>query len=57
MGVKKKTFERLRDFSTGVEDNISGLMSAYKAAKVTWRHHDGFCARTLTYNLMRMTPL
>jgi IS5 family transposase len=44
MGVQIKTFERLRDFRAGVEGNISELMSAYKAAKVTWRQQDGFCA-------------
>lgn len=59
MGVKKKTFERLRDFRAGVEGNISELKRAYRMAKSTWKNHDGFCAYVwacaLAYNLMRMT--
>lgn len=59
MGVKKKTFARLRDFRAGVEGNISELKRAYNMAKATWKNHDGFCAYvwacTLTYNLIRLT--
>ena len=61
MGVKKKTFERLRDFRAGVESNISELMRAYGMAKATWKHRDGFIAYVwscaLSYNVMRMAPL
>lgn len=58
MGVKKKTFRRLRDFRAGVEGNISELKRAFGMAKATWKKHDGFCAYVwscaLSYNLMRM---
>ena len=58
MGVKKKTFERLRDFRAGVEGNISELKRAFGMAKATWKKHDGFAAYVwscaLSYNLMRM---
>jgi len=58
MGVKRKTFERLRDFRAGVEGNISELKRAYGMAKATWKKHDGFTAYVwscaLSYNLMRM---
>ena len=61
MGVKKKTFERLRNFRAGVEGNISELMRAYGMAKATWKHRDGFIAYVwscaLSYNVMRMVRL
>lgn len=58
MGVKKKTFDRLRNFRAGIEGNISELKRAYKMAKATWKNYEGFCAYvwacTLSYNLVRM---
>jgi len=58
MGVKKKTFIRLRDFRAGVEGNISELKRVFGMGKVTWKKYDGFCAYVwscaLSYNLMRM---
>lgn len=56
MGVKKKTFDKLRDFRAGVEGNISELKRAFKMNKATWKGHEGFCAYVwscvLSYNLV-----
>ena len=58
MGVKKKTFDRLRDFRAGVEGNISELKRALGMNKAMWKGYDGFAAYVwscaLSYNLMRM---
>lgn len=58
MGVKKKTFDALRNFRAGVEGNISEFKRAFGAGKATWKGHDGFKAfvwsSALTYNLIRM---
>lgn len=58
MGVKKKTFDKLRHFRAGVEGNISELKRALGMSKATWKGHDGFCAYVwscaLSYNLVRM---
>ena len=58
MGVKKKTFQQLKNFRAGVEGNISELKRAFGAAKATWKGLDGFKAfvwsSILSYNLVRM---
>jgi IS5 family transposase len=58
MGVKKKTFELLRNFRAGVEGNISEFKRAFGASKATWKGHDGFKAfvwsSVLSYNLIRV---
>ena len=58
MGVKKKTFDALRNFRAGIEGNISELKRAFSAGKATWKGHDGFEAfvwsSVLSYNLIRM---
>ena len=58
MGVKKKTFEVLRNFRAGIEGNISELKRAFGMNKATWKGHDGFKAyvwsSVLSYNLIRM---
>ena len=58
MGVKKKSFKKLRNFRAGVEGNISELKRAFGAAKAKWKGHDGFKAyvwsSVLSYNLIRM---
>lgn len=58
MGVKKKTFDLLRNFRAGVEGNISELKRAFGASKATWKGHDGFKAfvwsSVLSYNLRRL---
>lgn len=58
MGVKKKTFDRLRNFRAGVEGNISELKRALGLGKATWKGYDGFAAyvwsSALSYNLVRM---
>ncbi|MEE9319608.1 MAG: ISNCY family transposase [Granulosicoccus sp.] len=58
MGVKKKTFDRLRNFRAGVEGNISELKRAFGISKATWKGYDGFAAYVwsslLSYNLVRM---
>jgi IS5 family transposase len=61
MGVKRKTFERLRNFRAGVEGNISELKRAFGAGKATWKGHDGFKAfvwsSVISYNLVRLARL
>ena len=58
MGVKRKTFDRLREFRAGVEGNISEWKRAFGAGKVTWKGEGGFKAyvwsTALSYNLVRM---
>ena len=44
MGVKIKTFKRLRDFRAGIEGNISDLKRAFGVGKATWKGHEGFKA-------------
>ena len=61
MGVKQKTFDRLRHFRAGIEGNISELKRAFGASKATWKGHDGFKAfvwsAVISYNLTRLTRL
>jgi IS5 family transposase len=61
MGVKQKTFKRLRNFRAGIEGNISELKRSYGASKAKWKGHDGFKAfvwsSVITYNLMRLARL
>lgn len=58
MGVKEKTFNRLRDFRAGVEGNISELKRAFGAAKARWKGLEGFKAYVwscvISYNLVRL---
>jgi len=58
MGVKKKTFERLRNFRAGIEGNISEFKRVFGASKALWKGHDGFCAfvwsSAISYNLVRL---
>jgi len=57
MGVKKKTFDALRNFRAGVEGNISEFKRAFGTNKATWKGQKGFnafvWASTLCYNLVR----
>ena len=59
MGVKKKTFDILKNFRAGIEGNISELKRAFGMGKAMWKGHDGFKAyvwsSVLSYNLIRMT--
>lgn len=59
MGVKKKTFDRLKNFRAGIEGNISELKRAFGMGKAMWKGDDGFKAyvwsSVLSYNLIRMT--
>ena len=61
MGVKKKTFNALRDFRAGVEGNISELKRAFGLSKATWKGHAGFMAyvwsSVLSCNLIRRVRL
>jgi len=61
MGVKKKTFERLRNFRAGIEGNISELKRAYGASKAMWKKEDGFQAfvwsSVICYNLARLSRM
>lgn len=59
MGVKKKSFDVLKNFRAGIEGNISELKRAFGMGKAMWKGHDGFKAyvwsSVLSYNLIRMT--
>lgn len=61
MGVKEKTFKRLRDFRAGIEGNISELKRAFGASKATWKGLDGFKAfvwsSVISYNLARLARM
>ncbi len=61
MGVKIKTFKKLRDFRAGVEGNISELKRSFCASKALWKGHDGFKAfvwsSVISYNLVRLARL
>ena len=61
MGVKRKTFKKLKDFRAGVEGNISELKRAFGANKAKWKGFDGFMAyvwsSVLSYNLTRLARL
>lgn len=61
MGVKSKTFTKLRHFRAGVEGNISELKRAFGAGKATWKGLEGFKAYVwscvLSYNLVRLARL
>ena len=61
MGVKKKTFKRLRNFCAGIEGNISELKRAYGASKAMWKKEDGFQAfvwsSVICYNLVRLSRM
>jgi len=61
MGVKQKTFKRLRNFRAGIEGNISELKRSYGASKAKWKGHEGFKAfvwsSVIAYNLMRLARL
>jgi IS5 family transposase len=58
MGVKKKTFDALKNFRAGIEGNISELKRAFGMGKANWKGHEGFKAyvwsAVLSYNLIRM---
>ena len=61
MGLKQKTFDKLKKFRAGIEGNISELKRAFGVGKVTWKQKDGFdayvWASILSYNLMRRIRL
>ena len=61
MGVKSKTFTRLRHFRAGIEGNISELKRAFGAKKANWKGLAGFKAyvwsSVLSYNLMRLARI
>ncbi len=58
MGVKRKTFDLLRNFRAGVEGNISELKRAFGVSKAIWKGLDGFKAfvwsSVLSYNLIHL---
>lgn len=58
MGVKRKTFTRLKNFRAGIEGNISELKRAFGVSKAKWKGGDGFNAfvwsSALSYNLVRL---
>ena len=61
MGVKRKTFERLRNFRADIEGNISELKRTFGVSKATWKGHEGFQAfvwsSVISYNLVRLARL
>ena len=58
MGVKKKTFDKLKNFRAGVEGNISELKRVFGVSKAIWKGLDGFKAfvwsSVISYNLIRL---
>lgn len=58
MGVKKKTFNRLKNFRAGIEGNISELKRAFGLSKSMWKKLDGFKAfvwsSVISYNLSHL---
>lgn len=61
MGVKRKTYKRLRNFRAGIEGNISELKRAFGAGKAIWKGYDGFKAfvwsSVVSYNLAHLARL
>lgn len=61
MGVKQKTYNRLKDFRAGIEGNISELKRAFKMGKALWKGYEGFhayvWASAITYNLVRLARI
>lgn len=61
MGVKAKTFKKLRHFRAGIEGNISELKRAFGASKAKWKGLEGFKAyvwsAALSYNLTRLARM
>jgi IS5 family transposase len=61
MGVKQKTYDRLKDFRAGIEGNISELKRAFAMGKALWKGYEGFhayvWASVITYNLVRLARI
>lgn len=61
MGVKQKTFDKLKNFRAGIEGNISELKRAFGASKALWKGEDGFMSfvwsSVISYNLTRMVRI
>jgi IS5 family transposase len=61
MGIKQKTYNRLKNFRAGIEGNISELKRAFKMGKVLWKGFEGFhayvWASAITYNLIRLARI
>lgn len=61
MGVKEKTFVRLRRFRSGIEGNISELKRVFGAGRATWKGLEGFKAfvwsSVISYNLVRLARI
>lgn len=61
MGVKQKTFKKLKNFRAGVEANISEFKRTFGGGKARWKGHEGFQAyvwsSVLSYNLLKLVRL
>ena len=61
MGVKRKTFDRLKNFRAGIEGNISELKRRFGLSKARWKKYEGYkafiWASVLSYNLVHMAKL
>lgn len=61
MGVKQKTFARLKNFRAGIEANISHLKRCFGLRKATWKRKDGYDAyifsAAITYNVLKLARL
>ena len=61
MGVKQKTFKRIKNFRAGIEGNISELKRRFGLGKSTWKKYDGFksfvWSSVLMYNLTHMARM
>jgi IS5 family transposase len=61
MGVKQKTYDKLKNFRAGVEGNISELKRVFGLGKATWKGYEGFhayvLASAIAYNLVRLVRI
>ena len=61
MGVKQKTFKKLKNFRAGVEANISEFKRTFGGGKARWKGREGFQAyvwsSVLSYNLLKLARL
>ena len=61
MGIRQKTYDRLKNFRAGIEGNISEMKRALGLSKVTWkgleRFHSYVWSSVIAYNLCRLVRL
>lgn len=61
MGVKQKTYKKLKEFRAGIEGNISELKRAFNMGRALWKGYEGFHAyvwsSAIAYNLVRLARI